>query len=130
MEYFQSVYISRAGESITVLNQNNDIIDIFQRSGLFATDTSTTMVLTQTCLLRGALKPFLQSCGSNCSKHSFHKKLKNHPRYLDHKPNRRLDDLIHILLKFESDTYIAQRTKQVINHAMMMLIFKFASSCR
>ena len=44
---------------------------------------------------------------------SFHNKLKNHPRYLDHKPNRRLDDLILILLKFECDTYMAQRTKQV-----------------
>ena len=80
MEYFQSVYIGRAGESSIVLNQNNDNIDIMQRSGLFATDTLTTMVLTQTCLLRGALKLFLQSCGSNCSKHSFHNKLKNHPR--------------------------------------------------
>ena len=108
MEYFQSVYIGRAYESSIVLNQNNDNIDIMQRSGLFATDTLTTMVVTQTCLLRGTLKLFLQSCESNCSKHSFHNKLKNHPRYLDHKPNRRLDDLIHILLKFESETFIAQ----------------------
>ena len=47
MEYFQSVYIGRAGESIIVLNQNNDNIDIMQRSGIFATDTLTTMVVTQ-----------------------------------------------------------------------------------
>jgi hypothetical protein len=49
----------------------------------------------------------------NHCKHSFHNKLKNHLRCLNHKPNRRLDDLIHILLKFECDTYMAQRTKQV-----------------
>ena len=74
----------------------------------------TTVVSTRICLLKGDLnsimKGYVHMNHCNCS---FHNKLKNHPRYLDHKPNRRLDDLIHILLKFESDTYMAQRTKQV-----------------
>ena len=48
---------------------------------------------------------------------SFHNKLKNNARYLDHKPNRRVDDLISVLLKFESDTYIAQRMKEVLSIA-------------
>ena len=60
---------------------------------------------------------------------SFHNKLKNHPRYLDHKLNHRLDDLIQILLKFECDTFMAQQTKQVsiltIN-SFMCLILLFA----
>ena len=47
------------------------------------------------------------------SYNSFHNKLKNHPRYLDHKLNRRLDDLIHILLKYECDMFMAQQAKQV-----------------
>ena len=44
---------------------------------------------------------------------SFHNKLKNNPRYLDHKVNRRLDDLLHVLFKFESDMYTARKTKEV-----------------
>ena len=83
-----------------------------QRSGPFATDILTIVVLIQTGLLRGKLNLYYKLCTNHC-KHSFHNKLKNHPRYLNHKPNRRLDDLIHILLKFECDTYMAQRTKQV-----------------
>lgn len=84
-----------------------------QKSGPLVIDTLTTVVLIQICLLRGKLKSIITIHRCNHFKRSFHNKLKNHPRYLDHKPNRQLDDLIHILLKFESDTYMAQRTKQV-----------------
>ena len=44
---------------------------------------------------------------------SFHNKLKCNPRYLDHKVNHRLDDLIHVLLKVERDLFLSQKTKEV-----------------
>ena len=53
---------------------------------------------------------------------SFHNKLKNHSRYLDHKPNRRLDDLIHTLLKFECDMFLSQQHKQVHMHTYIVLV--------
>ena len=46
--------------------------------------------------------------------YSFHNKLKFNPRYFDHEVNRQLDDLIHTLLKIESDTYVAHKTKEVL----------------
>ena len=42
---------------------------------------------------------------------SFHNKFKNNSCYLDHKVNRRLDDLLHVVC----DVYIARKTKEVTN---------------
>ena len=71
---------------------------------------------------------------NTASEFSFHNKLKNHSRYLDHKPNRRLDDLIHTLLKYKCDMFMSKQTKQVwcmqscrqiiTSHVQTTVIFK------
>ena len=44
---------------------------------------------------------------------SLHNKLKCNPRYLAHQVNRRLDDLIHVLLKCECDLLLSLKPKEV-----------------
>ena len=44
---------------------------------------------------------------------SFHNKLKTNPRYLNHKVNRRCDDLIETLLLVEVDMYYERKRRQV-----------------
>ena len=45
---------------------------------------------------------------------SFHNKLKNNPRYLNHSANRRCDDLIEVLLAFEEDLFHERMRKDVM----------------
>lgn len=45
---------------------------------------------------------------------SFHNKLKSNPKYLSHKVNRRCDDLIHILLKFEEDMFHERKHREIM----------------
>lgn len=45
---------------------------------------------------------------------SFHNKLKTNPRYLNHQVNRRCDDLVEVLLKFEQDQFYDRMRKEVM----------------
>ena len=84
---------------------------LLKKNGLCAIDLLITTVLIQTCLLRGKYSTSYFSMCVFLYSFSFHNKLKNNPRYLDHKVDRRLDDLLHVLFKFGSDVYIAGKTK-------------------
>ena len=46
--------------------------------------------------------------------YSFHNKLKTNPRYLNHKVNRRCDDLIEVLLSVEADLFYERKRKEVL----------------
>ena len=46
--------------------------------------------------------------------HSFHNKLKSNPRYLNHKVNRRCDDLIETLLSVEVDMFYERKRKELL----------------
>jgi len=46
--------------------------------------------------------------------HSFHNKLKTNPRYLNHKVNRRCDDLIETLLSIEVDMFYDRKRKELL----------------
>ena len=43
---------------------------------------------------------------------SFHSNLKTNPRYLSHKVNRRVDDLIEVLFKIEEDMFLTRKRKE------------------
>ena len=45
---------------------------------------------------------------------SFHNKLKTNPKYLNHKVNRRCDDLIQVLLLYEQDMFCERMRKEVM----------------
>ena len=45
---------------------------------------------------------------------SFFNKLKTNPRYLNHKVNRRCDDLIEILLSVEKDVFFERKRKEIV----------------
>ena len=45
---------------------------------------------------------------------SFHNKLKTNPCYLNHQINRRYDDLIEFLLKFEENTFYERMRKDIM----------------
>lgn len=45
---------------------------------------------------------------------SFHNKLKTNPRYLNHKVNRRCDDLIEVLLSVEEDMFYERKRKEIL----------------
>ena len=45
---------------------------------------------------------------------SFHNKLKTNPRYLNHRANRRCDDLIEVLLTIEEDMFFERMRKEVM----------------
>ena len=45
---------------------------------------------------------------------SFFNKLKTKPRYLNHKVNRRCDDLIEILLSVEEDLFYDRKRKELL----------------
>ena len=45
---------------------------------------------------------------------SFHNKLKTNPKYLNHKVNRRCDDLIAVLLHYEQDMFCERMRKELI----------------
>ena len=45
---------------------------------------------------------------------SFHNKLKTNPRYLNHRANRRCDDLIEVLLTIEVDMFFERMRKEVM----------------
>ena len=47
--------------------------------------------------------------------HSFHNKLKTNPRYLNHKVNRRCDDLIEVLLSVEVDMFYERKRKELLS---------------
>ena len=46
--------------------------------------------------------------------HSFHKKLKSNSQYLNHKVNRRCDDLIETLLSVEVDMFYERKRKELL----------------
>ena len=45
---------------------------------------------------------------------SFFNKLKTNPRYLNHKVNRRCDDLIEVLLSVEEDLFYDRKRKELL----------------
>ena len=53
----------------------------------------------------------LQLCTYMCS---FFNKLKTNPRYLNHKVNRRCDDLIEVLLSVEEDLFYDRKRKELL----------------
>ena len=46
--------------------------------------------------------------------YSFFNKLKTNPRYLNHKVNRRCDDLIEVLLSVEKDVFFERKRKETV----------------
>ena len=80
-------------------------------------DTDTNMLVERYVHGRKSIKPTKYhnsyTINSITLVYSFHNKLKSSERYFDHKVNRRVDDLMNVLLKIESDMYIAQKTKEV-----------------
>ncbi|XP_065902011.1 uncharacterized protein [Dysidea avara] len=55
-----------------------------------------------------------QDVDTNMLVESFHSKLKTNPRYLNHHVNRRCDDLVEVLLKFEVDQFYDRMRKEVM----------------
>ena len=45
---------------------------------------------------------------------SFHNKLKTNPKYLNHRVNRRCDDLLEVLLHYEQDMFHDRMRKEII----------------
>ena len=47
---------------------------------------------------------------------SFHNKLKTNPRYLNHRANRRCDDLIEVLLNIKEDMFFERMRKEDVSY--------------
>lgn len=45
---------------------------------------------------------------------SFHNKLKTNPNYLNHKVNRRCDDLLQVLFHYEQDMFCDRMRKEIM----------------
>ena len=50
----------------------------------------------------------------NLDNRSFHNQLKNNPGYMDGKVNKRVDCLLHLLLKYEVDLFFNRQTKDLM----------------
>ena len=110
VEYFETSYAGRPGTYMnTCIDDFSMIILLLKKNGLCAIDILVITVWIQTCLLRGKIKHFiiLHICNA-CILSVFTTNSKTIPE-------RRLDDLLHVLFKFESDVYIARKTKEVTN---------------
>lgn len=45
---------------------------------------------------------------------SFHNQLKNNPAFMNGKVNKRVDSLLHLLLKYETNTFFNRKTKELM----------------
>lgn len=45
---------------------------------------------------------------------SFHNQLKNNPGFMNGKVNKRVDGLLHLLLKYENNTFFNRQTKELM----------------
>ena len=75
-------------------------------------DTNTNMLVERYnylkyCFCTLQLTPVLPS-------QSFHNKLKTNPKYLNHRVNRRCDDLLQVLLRFEQDMFCDRMRKEIV----------------
>ena len=68
------------------------------------------------CSLKGGLQSLKTQSDISCihSLHSFHNQLKNNPGYMDGKVNKRVDCLVHLLLKYEVDMFFNRQTKDLM----------------
>ena len=87
---------------------------MLQKNGPCASGIMITMIQTQICLLKGKILLFYNLVFNALVQYSFHNKLKNNPRYLNHCANRRCDDLIEVLLSFEEDMFHDRKRKEVL----------------